>query len=542
MEQLNNALSPIEEENTEAAASIPKSMEPPLLSQVRQKFEVTGLISLVFGILFTLNFYKARFGMNALFFTGVMVILLITMMKRFSVPLKQSTILYYGASLLLGLSSSLTANVTIQTLNTLGTILLLNLSILHQLHEDSRWEFAEHIGKMIAMLFYGIAAIPLPFVDGVRYLKRTRLFKNDKVRNVFLGILISIPILWLVIVLLSDADLLFSDMTARIFRKFISPEVFAITFLILFGFFSCYCILCGAAAQTGQKEKASYKRGSAVTAETVMFLICVVYAVFCGFQFIYLFAGGFFALPAGFTFSEYARGGFFQLLAVTIINVVIMVLCTTFFEESRLLRILLTLMTACTYIMILSAGYRMLLYIDAYKLTFLRLSVLLALLMIALVLAGVIVSVYKRTFPLFRYSVAVITICYLCFSLARPDYWIASYFIQQKSVLEEEDAYFLMQELSLDAAPAIIPLISESRRWDEAMNSIYSEEDSMIWSGAVTGPHIIRGDWTELDYYGIVYYQRIQEQNQSRGIRDFDVSVRQANYKMEKNPIRFYKN
>ncbi len=541
MEQLNNALPPIEEENKEAAASIPRSMESPLLGEVRQKFEITGLISLIFGLLFTLSFYKAGFGLNAFFFTGVMVILLIVVMNHFAIPMKGSTYLYYGASLLLGLSSAITSNDSIQVMNTIGTILLLNLSILHQLHEDGKWEFAQHFGKMTGMLFHGIAAVPYPFVDSVRYMKRTKFFKNDRLRNIFLGIVISIPILWLVIALLADADMLFSDITSRIFEKFVSPELFAITFMVLFGFFSCYCILCGAAAQTGLREKTPFKKGSAVTAETVMLLICVVYAVFCGFQIVYLFAGGFFALPEGITFSEYARGGFFQLLAVTMINVLLMVLCTTFFNESKLLRILLTLMTACTYIMIFSAAYRMVLYVDAYRLTFLRVLVLLALLIIAFVLAGVIVSVYKKNFPLFRYSVAVITICYLGFSLARPDYWIATYFLQQKEVMEVEDAEFLTQELSLDAAPVVIPLLQDGSRWGDV--SIMKHEDNSIYVPDMeTDTRVIQGDWSILDYYSITYYLKIQSVNRHREIRDYNVSNTKALQWMEQNPIRYYRN
>ena len=537
MEQLNNALSPIEEENKEAVATIPKGIETTLLDKVRQKFEITGLISLIFGLMFTLSFYEAEFGMNAFFFTGVMVIQLVVVMKRFVIPMKKATYLYYGASLLLGLSSTMTSNGSIQFMNTIGTIFLLNLSILHQLHEDGKWEFAEHFGKMIAMLFHGLAAVPYPFIDSVRYMKRTKFFKNDRVRNMFVGILISIPILWLVIALLAGADMVFSDMTTRIFEKFASPELFWMTFMVLFGFFSCYCILCGAAAQTGQKERTSRKKGSAVTAETVMFLICVVYAVFCGFQIVYLFAGGFFALPEGITFSEYARGGFFQLLAVTIINVILMVLCTTLFEDSKLLRILLTLMTACTYIMIFSATYRMILYVDAYQLTFLRVLVLLALLIIAFILAGVIRSVYKKNFPLFRYSVAVITICYLVFSLTKPDYWIATYFLQQKEVMEEEDAMFLTQELSLDAAPVVIPLFQDVSRWGD-LSVIKIDKDGMHDTYLVTDTP--KDDLSVLDYYGITYYMKIQSENRRRGLKDFNVSITNALQCMEQNPIRHY--
>lgn len=542
MEQLNNAPSSIEEGNKEAAASLQNSMESPLLNQVRQKFEVTALISLTFGLLYTFSFYKAAFGMNAFFFTGVMVILLMIVMKIFAIPMKRSTFLYYGASLLLGLSSALTLNYDIQALNTIGTILLLNLSILHQLHEDGKWEFAKHFGRMLGMLFYGIASVAYPFIDGVRYMKRTRAFKYDRVRNVFLGVLISIPILCLIIALLAGADMVFSDMTSRVFEQFDPAEIFTITFMILFGFFSCYCILCGAAAQTGKKGITTYKKGSAVTAETVMLLICVVYAVFCGFQIVYLFTGGFFALPEGITYSEYARGGFFQLLAVTIINVLLMVLCTTFFEESKLLRILLVLMTACTYIMIFSATYRMLLYVEAYQLTFLRLFVLLALLIIAFVLAGVILSVYKKSFPLFRYSVAVITICYLGFSLAKPDYWIAAYFLQQKEVMEVEDASFLTQELSLDAAPVVIPMLQDVSKWGDVSNTKLSKYEDLFASELEVDPHVLQGDWSMLDYYRITYYQKIQREDQHRGLKDYNVSITKALKYMKRYPIPYYSN
>lgn len=542
MDQLNNTLPSTEEEKQDAAAIMPISIESPLLNQVRQKFEITGSLSLIFGCLFTFSFYDAAFGINALFFTGLMIILLAVFMKRHTIPLKKETFAYYGAALLLSLSTTLTSNGSLQALNTIGTILLLNLSILHQLHEDGKWDFAMHFSKMVGMLFHGLGSIAMPFADAVYFMKRTKFFRHDKVRNVFLGILLSVPILWLVIVLLSGADMLFSSMTTKILQKFFSPDIIVIVLLVLFGFFSCYCILCGAAAQVGRKEKFDFKKGASAIAVTVMLLICMVYAVFCGVQIIYLFAAGVFALPEGITFSEYARSGFFQLLAVTIINVLLMVLCTTLFEESKLLRILLTFMTACTYIMIFSAGYRMLLYIDAYQLTFLRLFVLLALLIIALLLAGVIVSVYKKEFPLFRYCVAVITICYLCFSLSRPDYWIASYFTDRKAVLEEEDARFLMEELSLDAAPVVVPLLMEKDRWNSLMHQDDINNGNYFEQTDNYDHHVIKGEWSTLDYYSVLYYKKIQLQNKLRGYRDFNVSIQIADQYRKRNAITFYKN
>jgi hypothetical protein len=167
-------------------------------------------------------------------------------------------------------------------------------------------------------------------------------------------------------------------------------------------------------------------------------------------------------------------------------------------------------MTACTYIMIGSAVYRMLLYIGAYQLTFLRLFVLLFLLMDTFVLAGVIILVYHKTFPLFGYCVAVVSVCYLLFSFAKPDYFIASYHIQHEKSINEEDVLYLTEELSFDAAPAVVPFLEEKR----SNNSSIDKQNYSNFNDS--GLSI--GDRT------IDYYDRIVTKNNERGIRDFNFS------------------
>ena len=498
MEQLNQVLPEPQEEKKLAAAVSVQRMEPPLLIKLRQKFEITGLVSLIFGVMFAFSFYDARIGLNAFFFTGVMIILLNIIMKKFELPIKNGTKAYYAAALLLGLSTMLTSSMTLQFLNTVATIILLNISLLHQLHEDRSWDFLNYISKMFGMLFLGIAAIPMPFVDGTRYLKNTKTFRNEKVLNVLLGVIIAIPLLLIITALLSSADLLFGDMTKNMFEFLFSTDILGVLIMVAFGFFSCYLILCGAATQTREEVPRKAQKAEASIACTIMGLICLVYLMFCGLQVVYLFAGGVFTLPEGYTFAEYARKGFFELLAVAIINILLMLVFTTFFVESRTLRFLLTLMSGCTYIMIISAAYRMLLYIASYHLTFLRLFVLLALFIIALILAGVIVSVYRREFPLFRYVTAVIVVCYLIFSFARPDYWIAAYYEKQEAVISLEDARYLVYDLSPDATPVVLPLLSERNRFTADPASLAEE-----------------------------YNQRLKDL-ENRGVRDYNVAASQA--------------
>ena len=201
-------------------------------------------------------------------------------------------------------------------------------------------------------------------------------------------------------------------------------------------------------------------------------LISLVYLLFSAIQIIYLFAGlG--SLPEGYTYARYAREGFFQLVFVCLINLVLVLTCVKYFRENRLLKGILTFISLCTYIMITSSAYKMLLYIQVYHLTFLRVFVLWALFVIFLLMTGTIISIYQSEFPLVKYCILVVTVLYLIFSFAHPDYWIARYNLDHiyteeitkngevsYSINENRDFYYL-KHLSMDAAPAIYSKASE---------------------------------------------------------------------------------
>ena len=82
---------------------------------------------------------------------------------------------------------------------------------------------------------------------------------------------------------------------------------------------------------------------------------------------------------------------------------------------------------------------------------------------------GVIYSIYRKDFGLFRYITAVVSVCYILFSFSRPDSLIAEYNISHAQEGEEMDVYYLMT-LSKDAAPYLAEIdrdeISEKGEWD----------------------------------------------------------------------------
>lgn len=520
MEQLNTVSPQLQEEIQLAATSAFSKEEGQLLTNVREKFGIFALISLSFGGFFALLFYKAYMGINVPIFAAIIIFLLLQVMRVLAVPIKKGTIVYYLGVLLLAISTALTYNGVIHFLNIIGILMLLDLSLLHQFYEDCRWDFTRHLGKMFGLLFISIGSLGLPFTAATGFLKRTKVFKNDQARNVLLGTIIALPLLLILTALLSAADMLFGKMTRQMFDFIFSEDIFAVGFMVIFGFLACYCIIGGSVWGVGKEDKAENKRADASIAITFMTLISVIYALFCAIQIIYLFANGIFTLPEEFTFAEYARRGFFELLAVTIINIGLLLLCTKLFQESMHLKRILTFMTLCTYIMIASATYRMLLYIGAYHLTFLRLFVLLCLFIDALVLGGVITYVYRRSFPLFPYSVAVVATCWIIFTLAKPDCIIADYMLKQNEELTETDAVFLLEELSVDAAPIVLPHIT-TRGWkeDEARNENYLYQDYYHAEETLKR-----------------YYICIADAAEDMDIRDFNYSLYLAEKTIEKYP------
>ena len=185
----------------------------------------------------------------------------------------------------------------------------------------------------------------------------------------------------------------------------------------------------------------------------------VVYIIFCIVQLRYLFGGAETAAMAG-GWAEYARTGFFQLSAVAAINLILCLSGTSArrfaVRGGRLLRNADGLLLLLTALILVSAAYRMRLYILAFGLSVLRLMTLWAMLVI---LVGLLAAGWKLFRPDFRFwpvcfAFALGSWCLLC--LSGPAGRIADYNVDAylDGRLEEVDVFYL-EELSCDAAPAL---------------------------------------------------------------------------------------
>lgn len=443
-------------------------MEPKKTNPI---FPFMAIGSTIYALFYTFFLYKNSAGITYPFFIGGTCFFFFLYLKKSEITAKKFSIFLTVSLVLLGISTCLTDSWVLHFFNKIGIFLLFFYLILHNLYEDKKWDLIKYLGSIINIVCSSLVYIFTPLTDFVDFCHSRSEAKNKedgKGRYIILGLLISVPLVLIVVLLLSSADAVFSNIfssiTFDLFDFLFEGNIMGIVVLFLFAFFASYCIMSRISVHDIKEDVIDARTCEPVMGITFTGILSLVYFVFCFIQIVYLF-GGLGTLPESYTYAAYAREGFFQLVFVCLINLALVLVCLKFFKPHKLLKGMLTFISLCTYIMIASSTYRMLLYIDAYYLTFLRVFVLWALLIIFLLMTGTVVLIYKEDFPLVRYSVITITVFYLLFSLAQPDYWIARYNISRSyetssSDMEEDNKpfrdYYYFADLSLDAAPVII--------------------------------------------------------------------------------------
>ena len=373
--------------------------------------------------------------------------------------------LFYCVSLmLLSISKAVTSSADLRWGDGLG-ILLISLCLFLKIYCNfEAKEVTSQLFNLGRMLILPLEHIDKPFTDFSIAKKMDQDTENPAkktMRSILLGLLIAIPLLTIILALLGSADLIFGDILEDIIDSislvdhmedlFFVPVKFIITVIALYAWFA----MLPATKFSDMKEG---KRFDAVVAITFNSLIAIVYILFSGIQFVYLV--GRMELPKGYTYAEYAHEGFYQLLAVTILNLILVSFCKKHFAENKILRAILFIINMCTIIMIASSALRMFLYVQVYGLTHLRVYVLWLLVVLTVWTLLLTVQLFKTGIPFFRITVIFVTVWYLMLAYSLPDTWIAAYDISLQKLPE----HFITSELYPDAAPIIK---EDGRCWDK---------------------------------------------------------------------------
>ena len=436
-----------------------KKAARPLLGKVRQNSEKISMLAFLFSVVTWLCLHENADGIAVVFWAAGFLALIFFTMKILERPVKKESYWQGGAIMLLALSNMCTLNSFFHVLNWLGIGILVTCLFLNQFYETEMWTIWEYGKNSVLLWIYNIGSVPEPFFFFAKKGKQKEE-KSQKAVIAVLTVCACLPVLLVIAILLGSADQVFFRLLKNMVTfSFLRGENWSFLVWILGGFFGFYGLF-SSGAKGNLKGGAQRKRWDSFPACVACGLFALLYGVFCIIQIFYLFGGGLFTLPEGLTFSEYARTGFFQLLFVAFFNFCCVMFVEGRFQESRLLKGLLAFVCGCTYIMIGSAAYRMLLYIGQYDLSFLRVLVLWFLILLAVLLGGLLVFMYRKKFSLFRFILYTTLFFWLLLVFSKPDFWIARYNLEYGNGKEQDVDY--LYELSWDGAPAVASVQEEN--------------------------------------------------------------------------------
>ena len=510
-----------------------KRAEMEKLEKSAQWFKGIAPGSILYAIVYTICMYKNPEGIGVPFCVGATLYFFYYFAKKFYGTARKCDMFLMITTVILGVITCTTDSDPLIYLNKLGIFLLAGIYLLEIHYDVTGWNFMAYVKAGWYAFWGGVSMMVAPFVEGSAFLKIQKMKKEkepmdektkEKMIAIIVGIVIAVPIVFILVLLLASADLFFREMSGNLIDSILYwelPELFSRDF---FGFLGTVLVAFafgyGVITYINTKDtilKETARKGvkaNPYIAISCSAMIAFVYLVFVGIQRFGLFMGAL-ELPEGYTYAEYARQGFFQLAFVCLFNVCLVLICMACFEDNIVLKWIMTVISACTYVMLVSAAYRMLLYISVYHLTFLRVFVLWAIAAMAIVMLGITVFIFKKEFPIFRYMLVSITVLYIGFAAAHPDFWIAKYNIEQDKTEDGIDEYHLLFNLSLDAAVPVLEYYEEKI------------EDPQIYYDAYHEEYRLTASMDRL----MSYCERIERTEKEMDIRRFNVSKALAVYK-----------
>lgn len=433
------------------------------MEKMKEKFAFFGGMSLLYGVIFTVFFYRSKMGINNILWVISVIVIGSFLLKKMGIEKKKGTNIYFLGMLLLSISSAWTASVFFYTYNTLGILMLYLMFMIHQFYDVKAMRSLSYIKGFLVIAGNFLIATGKPYVHAAAYFSDKTEGKKKKWVSGILGVLLGLGIMIIILPLLLKSDAVFSKVVGNLMKYINVWDGIKILFCILFGYHMCYAFFFSLCKRSDiYVRESSIKKWNSVVGMTSLFVVGIIYLLYVLIQIVYLFLGRDQLLPQGMTYSQYARGGFWELLVVSIINLFLVVIWSRFFERNRLLSILLTFISGCTFVMILSAGYRMILYIQAYHLTFLRIFVMWFLVVVAFIMAGVTMKVFREKFPLFLYTTAVVGSLYILLSLSKPEEIVVKYMLAQEAHPKQRDVYYLLSRPSLDGVEILSHLDYDS--------------------------------------------------------------------------------
>ena len=299
---------------------------------------------------------------------------------------------------------------------------------------------------------------PFSYNDEIYNIVKDKLFNkvniSQSTKNKIKSFLMVLPIIIIVLLLLSSADMIFENTFTYIFlgiktilkccfkgNIIIRLIIMIVIFISISG--TIYYIIND---YNNEEVEDIVEKRNFINTESIKMLFVILNLIYLIFDFIQIKSLLFHSVGESINYAEYARQGFFQLMLVSLINLILILFAKNYMlkenlKDNKFYKIMSLLMIGLTSIIIVSSFLRMNLYEQQYGYTLLRLLVYVSLITEVILIIPTINYVFKPNYNiLIRYFIIILSI-YTLINYINVDKIIATRNIER---------YYEKQNIDLD--------------------------------------------------------------------------------------------
>ena len=333
-------------------------------------------------------------------------------------------------NLFLGLTMMLSSNWTFRIWNCLALLVLLPVQTLAlsgavQLPWWNPLMLWERFLLMLWGLFGNLDAAPAALFP------KKKQVNFHRILAIVAGALISLCLVAVLLLVLVSADTLFAtaayDLCRFIQTHFTESLLKLLWVLILTPF--TFGLLYSLRHPRPLAAAAKSPHLDGITFVLILAALDVLYLLFLSVQSAGLFGGPEYLSEKGIRYAEWARSGFFQMVGVTVVNLTIIMTSLSISRREgvcwKLLRLLASLLVAESLILLISAAWRMTLYVSAYGLSFKRFMTYWGMVMMALFFLAALWKIRKPDTSFCRTAFPLALAGWLVINCIPIDYLVA---------------------------------------------------------------------------------------------------------------------
>ncbi|NMA06110.1 MAG: DUF4173 domain-containing protein [Ruminococcaceae bacterium] len=435
----------------------------------KRKFRIFLILLLAFSIFFTDAFlFRSGFGV---FFSLYCLLLLITYIFIYENRIAdRSYLIFLVPSLLTALSFFLYRSYEQYLLRVAMSLLMLALSCI--VISGKAGLIAEGNDLRLLGEIFIKPVINLGLLFGIFKPNPQKTEKSKRTIPLLMGVLASLPILFLLTALFSVADKRFGNLFFKIFEAFNVENTFRLIFDIVLGTILALCTgsfaiynAVKSSEEPKEKSKADENYAKKVTFATgFLSTIIILVSIFAFLQLDYLF---FVCPPDETSASKIAREGFFEMALATAVVFLSGYISIGIVGKNRrdlpaAIKICNIVLCALDSVIVFSAAKKMLAYIGIFGLSIKRIFTLFIIFSVLIMLSVLFARCLLRKINLVFATAAMVSILFSMYSLVDKDMIVSVYNSSKYISGEIEPDIYYFYELSDSSIPSLVNMSNNS--------------------------------------------------------------------------------